>query len=179
MKLAAKTAAVVLAGALSVSACETNEEWGQVLGAIGGAALGVAIAGDDDDTMVAIAAIAGASLGAWIGGNIGRGLDEQERERMATSTQQVLAMEVPRGSPLRSSSAASAPAPAAPSAAWTSPTNPTTVSGKTTLLQVADNGSSGECRTVRQLVVKNGTEQSEDVKFCRQTASSQWQPAQA
>ncbi len=180
MKFAAKTAAIALAGTLSLSACETNEEWGQLLGAVGGAALGVAIAGDDDDTMVALAALAGAGLGAWIGGNIGRGLDEKERERLAGSTQQVLAMEVPPSSPLRAPNAAyAAPTAAAPSAAWTSPTNPTTVSGKTTLLQVADNGSAGECRTVRQLVVKNGSETSEDVKFCRQTASSQWQPAQA
>lgn len=179
MKFAAKTAAIVLAGSVSLSACETNEEWGQMLGALGGAALGVALAGDDDPAMVALAAIAGASLGSWLGGNIGRGLDEQERERLAGSTQQVLAMEVPPASPLRAPNAAATPIAAAPSAAWTSPTNPTTVSGKTTLLQVAAQGSSGECRTVRQLVVKNGTEVSEDVQFCRQTASSQWQPAQA
>lgn len=179
MKFSAKTAAIVLAGSLSLSACETNEEWGQLLGAVGGAALGVALAGDDDDTVVALAALAGAGLGAWIGGNIGRGLDERERERLAGSTQQVLAMEVPPASPLRSANAAAAPSASAPSAAWTSPTNPTTVSGKTTLLQVASNGSSGECRTVRQLVVKNGSETSEDVQFCRQTASSQWQPVQA
>lgn len=180
MKLAAKTAAIVLAGSITVSACETSEEMGQMFGALAGAGLGLALAGDDDDTMKAIAVIAGASLGAWIGGNIGRGLDEQERERLAGSTQQVLAMEVPPASPLRAPNAAAvAPAAAAPSAAWTSPTNPTTVSGKTTLLQVASSGSTGECRTVRQLVVKNGAETSEDVQFCRQTASSQWQPAQA
>jgi surface antigen len=179
MKFAAKTAAIVMAGSISVSACETNEEWGQLMGAVGGAALGMALAGDDDDTMVAIAAIAGASLGAWIGGNIGRGLDEKERERLAGSTQQVLAMEVPAASPLRAPNAAAAPIATAPSAAWTSPTNPTTVSGKTTLLQVAASGSTGECRKVRQLVVKNGAETTEDVEFCRQTASSQWQPTQA
>ena len=180
MKFAAKTVAIALTGSLMLSACETNEEWGQLIGAVGGAALGVALAGDDDDTVVALAALAGAGLGAWIGGNIGRGLDEKERERLAGSTQQVLAMEVPSSSPLRAPNAAYvAPTSAAPSAAWTSPTNPTTVSGKTTLLQVANNGSSGECRTVRQLVVKNGAETSEDVQFCRQTASSQWQPVQA
>ncbi len=180
MKLAAKTAAIALAGSLSVTACESSEEWGQMLGAVGGAALGVALAGDSDPTMVALAALAGAGLGMWIGGNIGRGLDEQERERLAASTQTILAMEVPSTSPLRTSASAPAPSasapppPAAPTAAWTSPTNPTTVSGKTTLLQVASTGSSGECRTVRQLVVKDGQEMSEDARFCRADSASQW-----
>lgn len=177
MKFAIRTTAVALAGAVALSACETNEEWGQLVGAVGGAALGVAIAGDDDDTMVAIAAIAGASLGAWIGGNIGRGLDEKERQRVAQSTQQVLAMEVPTGSPLRGPNAGAGPQPGAPTASWTSPSNPTTVSGKTTLLGVSSTGGSGECRTVRQLVVKNGEETSEDARFCRADANSQWAKA--
>lgn len=174
MKFATKTAAVALAGSIALSACETNEQMGQLFGALGGAALGVAIAGDDDDTMVAIAAIAGASLGMWIGGNIGRGLDEKERQRVAQSTQQVLAMEVPTGSPLRGPNAASAQQP---TASWTSPTNPTTVSGKSTLLQVSSTGGASECRTVRQLVVKNGEETSEDARFCRADANSQWSKA--
>lgn len=173
MKFAAKTAAVVLAGSLAVSACETNEEMGQMFGALAGAGLGLALAGDDDDTMKAIAVVAGASLGAWIGGNIGRGLDEKERERLAASTQQVLAMEVPANSPLRTAGASSAPTPSAPSASWTSPTNPNSVSGKTTLVQVSSDGG-GECRTVKQLVVKDGQEQSEDARFCRADANSQW-----
>jgi hypothetical protein len=79
MKLGYRTAAFTLAGTLALAACETNEEWGQMMGALGGAALGIAIAGDDDPTMVALAAAAGAGLGMWIGGNLGRGLDEKER----------------------------------------------------------------------------------------------------
>jgi surface antigen len=179
MKLFARTAAMVVAGSLTLAACETNEEMGQLIGGVLGAGLGLAVAGDDDDTMKAIAVIAGAGLGSWIGGNIGRGLDERERERLAQSTQNVLAVEVPRNSPLRSSNGAYAAPASAPSSVWTSPTNPTTVSGKTTLLQVADTGGGGECRTVRQLVVKNGQETSEDVKLCRQSASGGWQQVQA
>lgn len=179
MKFASRTAALALAGAISVSACETNEQMGQMLGALGGAALGLAVAGDDDDTMKAIAVVAGASLGAWIGGNIGRGLDEQERQRLAQSTQQVLAMEVPTTSPLRTAASAPAPAPVAnaPSASWESPTKPESVSGKTTLLQVASTGGQGECRTVRQLVVKDGQEMSEDARFCRADPNSAWSKA--
>jgi surface antigen len=176
MKFAVWTTALALAGAITLSACETNEGWGQLTGAVLGAGLGVALAGDDDDTVVALAALAGAGLGMWIGGNIGRGLDEKERQRVAESTQQMLAYDVPSGSPLRSGEASGY---GAPSAVWTSPTNPQTVSGKSTLLGVSSTGGSGECGTVRQLVVKNGKETSEDVQFCRETASSQWQARQA
>jgi surface antigen len=183
MKLAGKTAAIALAGALTVSACETNEEMGQMLGALAGAGLGLALAGDDDDTMKAIALVAGASLGAWIGGNIGRGLDEQERQRLANSAQQVLAMEVPASSPLRtaptSTTVAAAPPPAdAPTVAWDSPTNPGVVSGKTTLLAVNATANGGECRKMRQAVTRNGQESFEDVQMCK-SAGGGWQPMQA
>ena len=177
MTFAFRTAAIALAGTLTLSACETNEEWGQMMGALGGAALGIAVAGDDDPTMVALAAAAGAGIGMWIGGNIGRGLDERERERLAGSTKQVLAMEVPSGSPLRGPNAGSQPAGRMPSASWTSPTKPSSVSGKSTLVGISSTGGTGECRTVRQLVVKNGEETSEDARFCRADAASPWAQA--
>jgi len=171
-----KTAAIVMAGALSVSACETNEQMGQLLGGIAGAGLGLALAGDDDDTMKALAVVAGAGLGAWIGGNIGRGLDERERERLAQSTQQVLAMDVPASSPLRSSQPV-APSEA-PSVVWDSPTKPGVVSGKTTLLQVSDTSNGGQCRKVRQAVTRNGQESFEDVQMCKSPGGS-WQRVDA
>jgi hypothetical protein len=174
MTFAFRTAAIALAGTLTLSACETNEEWGQMMGTLGGAALGVAVAGDDDPTMVALAAAAGAGIGMWIGGNLGRGLDERERERLAGSTQQVLAMEVPTGSPLRNPNGGGHYAGRTPSASWTSPTKPNSVSGMSTLVGIDGTGGTGECRTVRQLVVKNGEEMSEDARFCRADASSPW-----
>lgn len=176
MRHASRTAAITLASTLALTACETNEQMGQVIGGILGAGAGYAAAGDDDDTVKAIAVIAGASLGAWIGGNIGRGLDQRERERLAASTQNVLAMDVPANSPLRSSSVREyGPAPAyAPSSNWTSPTNPNSVSGKSTLVEVSSAGSAGECRTVRQLVIRNGQETSEDARFCRTSPSAPW-----
>jgi surface antigen len=169
MKLFARTSAVVVAGALAMSACETNEEMGQMFGALGGAALGLAIAGEDDDTMKAVAVVAGASLGAWIGGNIGRGLDERERGRLAYSTQQVLDADIPASSPLRAAAAqnASAPPAGAPSAVWESPTNPGTVSGRSTVLAVSDAPSGAQCRKVRQSVTRNGRESFEDVQLCK------------
>lgn len=169
MKRFVRTSAMVMAATLAVSACETNEDMGQMFGALGGAALGLAIAGEDDDTMKAVAVIAGASLGAWIGGNIGRGLDEQERGRLAYSTQQVLDADVPASSPLRAPSAQSASAPpsGAPSAVWESPTNPGAVSGRSTVLAVSDAPSGAQCRTVRQSVTRNGRESYEDVRLCK------------
>lgn len=176
MRYATPTAAIVLASTLAVAACETNEQMGQVIGGILGAGAGYAAAGDDDDSVKVAAVIAGAALGAWVGGNVGRGLDRRERERLAASTQNVLAMDVPANSPLRSSNVREyGPAPAyAPSSNWTSPTNPDSVSGKSTLVEVSNNGRAGECRTVRQLVIRNGQETSEDARFCRANPSAPW-----
>jgi surface antigen len=169
---------LIAASALAMSACETNEQMGQVIGGLIGAGVGYAAAGDDDDTVKAIAVIAGAGIGAWIGGNLGRGLDERERERISMSTQNVLGADVPRNSPLRASNAASETTPDAPSYGWTSPTHPQTISGKSTLVQVARDGRTGECRTVRQLVVRNGKETVEDTRFCRSDPFSPWTPVQ-
>lgn len=179
MKTSAKAVAVAMAGTLAVSACESNEEMWGTLGALGGAVAAGMLVGDDNGAVLAAAVLAGAAAGGWLGANFGRGLDEAERERVAASTQQVLNQEVPRNSPLRGASAAYSPqaAAVAPTSVWTSPTNPQTVSGKTTLLQVNADGGGGECRTVRQLVVVNGNEETQDAQFCRSSASAQWQMA--
>ena len=179
MNTSAKAVAVAMAGTLAVSACESNEEFWGTMGALTGAVAAGMLVGDDNGALLAAAVIAGAAAGGWLGANFGRGLDEAERERVAASTQQVLNQEIPSNSPLRSASAAysSQAAAVAPAVTWTSPTNPQTVSGKTTLLQVASDGGSGECRTVRQLVVVNGREEAQDTQFCRSSASTQWQMA--
>jgi surface antigen len=182
MRIAKQLVAGSMALTMGLSACATNEQTGQLIGGVVGALAGKAVAGDDDDTVKAIAILGGAALGAWVGGKIGRGLDEKERQRLAMSTQQVLDAPVASNSTLRQPIAQQSPAARAeaPTDKWVSPTNPQTTTGSTTLMQVSSNGAQGgECRTVRQLVVKNGQEVSEDVKFCRQTASSGWQPAQA
>lgn len=175
----AKVIAVAMAGSLSVSACESSEELFGTLGALAGAAALGSLVGDDNGALLAAALVVGAAAGGWLGANFGRGLDEAERERVAQSTQQVLAQEVPQNSPIRSASAAYSPQAmaAAPTVTWTSPSNPQTVSGKTTLLQVASTGGTGECRTVRQLVVVNGVEESQDTQFCRPDANAQWAKA--
>ncbi len=50
------------------------------------------------------------------------------------------------------------------------------ISSKTTTpLRATTQSSSGACRTVRRLVVKNSREDTEEVKYCRSSDSAQWQ----
>ena len=178
MNIAGKTAALTMASVLALSACATNEQTGQVIGGLLGAGAGYAAAGkNNNDTVKTLAVLAGAGLGAWIGGNIGRGLDQKEREKLAMSTQSVLDTPIASNSALRAQQPSAQAVATAPSSGWTSPTNPNTVSGKSTVTQVSSTNAGGECRTVRQLVVKNGQESSEDVRFCRQSANAAWQQA--
>ncbi len=60
--------ALVLAGALAVSACTPTEQ-NATIGALGGAVVGAAVSGDGDKTE---GAIAGAALGALAGSLIGQ-----------------------------------------------------------------------------------------------------------
>ena len=120
--------------------------------------------------------LAGAGIGAWIGGNIGRGLDERERERMASSTQGALALDAPRNASYRKPGASSEIGAGSPSVPWTSPTHPG-VSGRSAVVESTATPRGGECRTIRQIVVRNGHETYEDVRFCRSGPSSPWNPA--
>lgn len=73
-----------LAVAMGVTGCKTtNENVGAVLGGIGGAAasFGITTALGGDSTTAAIASAAGGLAGAYIGGEIGRRLDEADRQK--------------------------------------------------------------------------------------------------
>ena len=72
---------VVLAG------CQTT---GSIVGAGLGAASGIALTRGEDRTTQIIAGAAGAALGAFIGGEIGRRLDENDRREAADATRQAL-----------------------------------------------------------------------------------------
>ena len=102
-------------------------------------------------------------------------LGDAARQQVWVSTRWALDQEVPADSPLRAKDGAvKAVDPAAPSVTWTSPANPATPSGKTTLLQVVPDSAGGECRVVRQLVVIDGVEALEDVKYCRPGPQGAW-----
>lgn len=75
--------------AFSLGACDaSNEQIGTIAGAIGGAVVGDALGGHGTEKVILIAA--GTLAGAWLGGSIGRRLDEADRQYMATNTQQAL-----------------------------------------------------------------------------------------
>lgn len=67
------------AGALALAGCEsTNEQQGQVIGAIAGGLLGSQV---DNGRARTAATIAGTIAGGFIGGNIGRRMDDGDRYR--------------------------------------------------------------------------------------------------
>lgn len=81
----------LLAVALAAG-CQSNptkEDWGATLGALGGAVLGAAVAGDNKLLGAAI----GGAAGYYAGRAIGRHLDEQDRKALAASTVEALDQE--------------------------------------------------------------------------------------
>jgi len=85
--------AVIAAGALLVSSCATTDgsgtgtktQSGAGIGAIAGALLGAAVSKDKTK-----GALIGAAAGALVGAGIGRYLDEQDKQKLAASTQQTI-----------------------------------------------------------------------------------------
>lgn len=78
-----------LAAAVAITGCKTdNESIGAVIGGIGGAAAtyGITSALGGDSTVSAIAAAGGGVLGAYLGSEIGRRLDEADREKAAAAS---------------------------------------------------------------------------------------------
>ncbi|NOZ66989.1 MAG: hypothetical protein GXP00_10935 [Alphaproteobacteria bacterium] len=84
--------ALILAGVLTISACEpgSKEGFGTLLGAIGGAAIGSALGDNGDGTTQFFAVAAGTIAGAAIGSSIGRSLDEADRIAMERNRQVAL-----------------------------------------------------------------------------------------
>lgn len=174
--------AVLLAGvAVGTTACESIQQalidnGISMQQAFGGAAAALGLAGgimlgDSDVEKILYGITLAVALG-YVGSEIGKGLDENDKRLVAASTKAVLDEPVPEGAAVRSSGAPPVAAPeGAPVSGWQSASKPDTVAGKTTLLQVSDTPQ-GECRVVRQLVTINGDETSQDVKYCRQ--SGEW-----
>jgi uncharacterized protein YgiM (DUF1202 family) len=83
--------AVIAAAALLVSSCATTDgstsktQSGAGIGAIAGALLGAAVSDDK-----AKGALLGAALGGLVGAGVGRYLDEQDKQKLAASTQQTI-----------------------------------------------------------------------------------------
>ena len=83
MRTTRTTAAVCLATALALAACETpptKEQKGAVAGAVVGGVVGSTIGGGTGRT---VAIVAGTVAGAFLGGRIGQKLDEADRIKAA------------------------------------------------------------------------------------------------
>jgi len=84
--------ALILAGVLTVSACEqgSKQGFGTMLGALGGAAIGSALGDNGSGTTQFFAVAAGTLAGAAIGSSIGRSLDKADHLAMERNRQVAL-----------------------------------------------------------------------------------------
>jgi surface antigen len=151
---------LVLAAALVLGGCQTNQQTGGLFGAGGGALfgglLGNAIGHDQTSTLI------GAGLGAiggyFIGSEIGRQLDQADQQRAARATQQVLVSSPRRGA----------------SRTWKN--SSTGVRGSSTVVAVEPKASGGECRTVREVAYIKGEEVQQESRYCR-NSGGEWASA--
>ena len=150
---------LVLAAAMALGGCQTNQQTGGLFGAGGGAMfgglLGNAIGHDQTSTLI------GAGLGAiggyFIGSAIGRQLDQPDQQRAARATQQVLVS--------RKSGA---------SRSWKN--SGTGVRGSSTVVATEPKSGGGECRTVREVAYIKGEEVQQESRYCR-NAGGDWAAA--
>jgi len=141
----------VLVVSLALGACATDDTGdGQltasILGAVGGALLGSQIG---DGTTRVVAATAGALLGGWLGSEIGKKLDEDDREALNEAQQ------------------AAYNAPVGQRVAWTN--DKTGHHGSITPTGEATPSESGEyCRSFDHQVTVDGASQNSQGVVCRQ-----------
>jgi len=187
-------AAVLTLGVLATG-CDgvTKQQLGTVLGGTAGAAGGVlgarALKGGTAGQV--IGGLAGAGVGALIGNQIGKYLDDRDKQRLAKATvdtaetgrpQTVVSPEsgttirtTPVASPPQQPAAKQAAAPSAPRSQTAQPAvqeprtaqTPTPEAAQPQATQTAAS-SDRVCRTVRQtIVLKSGSQQEEDITVCK------------
>jgi surface antigen len=143
-----KVAAASLAILAAVSACESKQTTGTLVGAVGGGAVGYALGGGWLGTA------AGALIGGLVGSQVGKHLDREDARRAESTNQQ--AME--RNSTGQSST-------------WSNPN--TGNSGSVTPTSNAYVAQSGEtCRDFQQTVSAGGTTDSARGRACKQADGS-------
>jgi surface antigen len=85
-----RSAAALLAGAVALGGCATQQDTGTLIGAVGGAAIGAAVAGGSTERRV-IGALIGGAAGGFAGSLIGKRLDEADRARAEAAAQKAIA----------------------------------------------------------------------------------------
>lgn len=144
-------AAIAVAAALALGACQTNElgpkqTAGGLLGAVGGAVIGSNIGGGKG-TVAAVAA--GTLLGAWLGSELGKSLDNADKAAMSQSTQRSLEKN-----------------PVGVSTSWSNPDSGN--SGTVTPTRTYQAASGQYCREYTQTVQVGGQSEEAYGTACRQ-----------
>jgi surface antigen len=141
----------------TVSGCTTDagpkQTGGAVLGAVAGGLIGAQI-GDDGSTGQLVATAAGVALGAWVGSEIGKSMDDQDRLEAERSAQRALETN-PDGVP----------------ATWNNPNSGH--SGSTTPTRTYQASSGDNCREYTTSVVIDGRTETATGTACRQ-ADGTW-----
>jgi surface antigen len=153
-----RRAITVIAVVASLSACDTNQQNGGLLGAGAGGALGGLLGnavgkGSGKTTSTVIGAVGGALAGYFVGSAIGSKLDSKDRTKAETATTAALHQPTQRARPIR----------------WKSDHSGN--NGQAQLVEVEPaSGGGGECRTVREIAYIKGEEVTQNSKYCRSPA---------
>lgn len=166
-------AAVVAAGLLFLTACESKEQTGAAVGAsIGAVACAVVGNAIFSNTLgTALSATACSAVGYFVGSAIGKQLDEQDRAKAATATERALAAPVKKPAP------GNARTVNARAATWKSDQG-SGASGSATVTKIETEPSGSECRTVREVAYIKGEEVVQNSRYCR-SGDGEWQAVSA
>ncbi|MNJ34233.1 putative outer membrane lipoprotein [compost metagenome] len=136
----------ILLIAVLVAACSSTGNKQGMGALIGGAVGGLLGAKVSKDSNRAASVVVGTAVGALIGYGVGRYLDDQDQQKLATAT--VKTAETGKAQEVRNSETG------------------TTI--RTTPVSTPTQASRDECRTVRQAVeLPDGRHESEDVRLCK------------
>ncbi|MGH6933169.1 MAG: RT0821/Lpp0805 family surface protein [Dongiaceae bacterium] len=145
-------AVAALAGGCTTDA-GPKQTGGAIVGAVAGGLIGAQI-GDDGSTGELVATAAGVALGAWVGSEIGKSMDDQDRLEAERSAQRALESN-----------------PDGVSSTWNNPN--TGHGGSTTPTRTYQASSGSNCREYTTSVVIDGRTETATGTACRQ-ADGTW-----
>ncbi len=169
-------ALTLIVSMMILTGCDaTKEQLGALTGgAVGGAAgYGLSRAFGANTTGQILATVAGAAAGAWLGGKIGKQLDERDREVAQQATIQALNAKTPPRKTSAEKTTGIKPVKAAPKKNWKSKHNDD-VSGNAQVVADGTNAEGQQCRKVREVAYIRGKEVRQETLFCRDAGGGPW-----
>jgi len=136
--------AVLAAGMLVITACETKEGTGTIVGAAGGAAVG-SLFGSGSGRILAVGA--GAVVGGVVGNRVGAYMDEKDRLEAEAALRKAQT------------------APVGQSVTWNNPDSG--ASGSVTPVREGKDGAGNDCREFKHTVTKDGETREDSGIACR------------